>query len=121
MGAMSRNKGKSGELEFAKELTWILKCEAERGRQYHGRQDAPDVHTDLDGIHIEVKRVEVLSLYPAMDQAVADAGTDVPMVAHRRNRKPWLLIIRMSDLAEFVRRIKDRLPGEEDDRTLSDS
>ena len=115
MGGKSRWKGQDGEREFAKELTWILDCIAERGRQYHGRQDAPDVHTDLDGIHFEIKRTEALSLYPAMDQAIGDAGTDVPVVAHRRNNKPWLLIIQMKDLAEFVKRVKDRLPGERND------
>ena len=115
MGGKSRWKGQDGEREFAKELTWILDCIAERGRQYHGRQDAPDVHTDLDGIHFEVKRTEALSLYPAMDQAIGDSGTDVPVVAHRRNNKPWLLIIQMKDLVEFIRRVKDRLPGESED------
>ncbi len=109
MGAMSRNKGKNGELEFAKELTWLLECETCRGRQYHGRQDAPDVHTDIEGIHFEVKRVESLSLYPAMEQAAGDSGTAVPVVAHRRNRKEWLLIIRMKDLPEFIRKVKDKL------------
>jgi len=121
MGAMQRNKGKGGELEFSKQLTWILDCDAERGRQYHGRQDAPDVHTDLDGIHFEVKRCESLSLYPAMEQAIGDAGTDVPVVAHRRNHRDWLLIIRMKDLPRFIRLTKDRLQGERDDRTPPDS
>lgn len=109
MGSMQRNKGKNGELEFAKELTWLLDCETCRGRQYHGRQDAPDVYTDLEGVHIEVKRTEALSLYTAMEQAIGDAGSDVPVVAHRRNHKDWLLIIRLKDLPEFIRKLKDRL------------
>lgn len=109
IGRKSRNKGKSGELELSKELTWQVDCEACRGRQYHGRQDAPDVHTDICGIHFECKRTESLSLYPAMEQAIADAGDSIPVVAHRRNGKKWLLVIRLSDLAAFVRNLKDRV------------
>ena len=106
----SRNKGKSGELEFSKELTWIFDCEACRGRQHHGRQDAPDVYTDLEGIHFEVKRTETLSLYAAMKQAIDDAGTNVPVVAHRRNHREWLLVLRMSDLTRLIELLKDKVP-----------
>lgn len=106
MGRMQRNKGKAGELEFAHELTWTLDCEACRGRQYHGRQDAPDVHTDIKGVHFEVKRTEALSLYTAMQQAEEDSGGDVPVVAHRRNNRPWLLVLRLDDLPRFVDLVK---------------
>lgn len=108
-GRMSRNKGKSGELEFAHELTWQIECEACRGRQYHGRQDAPDVHTDIEGIHFEVKRTESLSLYSAMEQAMADAGLAIPVVAHRRNDRDWLLVLRLDDLARFVKELQGRV------------
>ena len=105
----SRNKGKSGELEFARELTWTFDCEACRGRQHHGRQDAPDVYTDLEGVHFEVKRTESLSLYAAMEQAINDAGDNIPVVAHRRNHKEWLVVLKLKDVPEFIRRVKGRI------------
>lgn len=108
-GRMSRNKGKQGEREFAKELTWVLDCMACRGRQYHGRQDAPDVYTDIEGVHFEVKRTESLSLYTAMKQACDDAGDAVPVVAHRRNDREWLLVLRLGDLPDFIKVLKERV------------
>ena len=109
MGRMQRNKGKRGELEFSKELTWTFDCTACRGRQYHGRQDAPDVYTDIEGIHFEVKRTESLSLYAAMGQAIEDAGDSIPVLAHRRNNKEWLVVVQLKDLPEFLRRVKEHL------------
>lgn len=99
---MSRNKGKEGEREFARELTWILDCEAYRGRQFHGREDAPDVKTTIAGVHFEVKRTEAVSIYRAMEQAEADAGEQIPVVAHRRNNKPWLVVVKLSDLVDLL-------------------
>ncbi len=104
-GRKSRTKGQEGEREFARELTWVLDVEAHRGRQFHGGQDAPDVKTTLEGVHFEVKRCEALSLYKAMEQAIGDAESDVPVVAHRRNNQEWLLVLRMKDLPELVRLI----------------
>ena len=102
MGRMSRNKGKVGELEFAKELMKVIPCKAHRGRQFHGRDDAPDVQTDIEGVHFEVKRTETLSLYRAMKQAADDAGEAIPVVAHRRNNKDWLVVVRLADLPKLV-------------------
>jgi len=104
-GSRSRDKGQRGEREFAAELSRVLGCEAHRGRQYHGGQDAPDVKTDLEGVHWEVKRCESLSLYPAMEQAVGDAGEDVPVVAHRRNNRKWLVVLELDDLPRLVKMI----------------
>jgi hypothetical protein len=42
--------------------------------------------------------VEALSLYPAMEQAIRDADEGkIPVVAHRRNHKEWLVIMRLDD------------------------
>ena len=70
---MSRDKGKVGERELASELRRLFGIDARRGVQYCGGTDSPDVVTDLP-IHCEVKRIERLSLYPAMKQATEDAG-----------------------------------------------
>jgi len=99
---MSKNKGKVGERELAAELRRLFGIDARRGVQYQGGKDSPDVITDLP-IHCEVKRTERLSLYPAMRQAVSDAGANkVPVVFHRQNREDWLAIIRLNDLPELI-------------------
>ena len=73
--------------------------DARRGRQYAGHPEAPDVVTELDEwFHAEVKRVEALNVNKAMEKAEADCGEGrVPYVAHRRNRKPWLVTLRACD------------------------
>ena len=101
-GRRSRNKGARGELEFAHEMTRIYGIEARRGRQYHGGPGTPDVVVDLPKVHFEVKRTETLSLYKAMEQAIADAGEDVPVVVHRRNHKDWLVVVRLEDLGRLA-------------------
>lgn len=99
MAKMSRDKGKVGEREFAA-LLRKLGVEARRGVQFQGGTDSPDVVHSLEGLHFEVKRTERLSLYDAYDQAAADAKEhEVPVVAHRKNRRQWLVIM---DAEEFI-------------------
>ena len=102
MGARSLRKGKRGELEAAAELRRLFGVEARRGRQYCGADDAPDVQTAIAGVHVEVKRVEALRLYPALGQAAADAGENVPVVLHRANQQPWVAIVRLEDLPKLA-------------------
>jgi hypothetical protein len=102
MGAKSRRKGCRGELEAAAELGRLFHVEAHRGRQYQGSADSPDVQAAIPGVHFEVKRVEALRLYPALEQAVADAGDNVPVVLHRANQKPWVAIVRLDDLPKLA-------------------
>jgi len=98
MGLMSRNKGKAGEREAAAELRRLFGVEARRGRQYQGGDESPDVIADIPGVHIEVKRAEALRLYPALKQAIEDAGDNIPVILHRANRQPWVAIVRLDDL-----------------------
>ena len=110
MGKMSLMKGKVGERELAGELRRLFGIEARRGVQYHGGAGSPDVVADIPGVHIEVKRTERLSLYPAMKQAVGDAGENkIPIVFHRQNREEWVAIIRLNDLPELVERLSDAM------------
>jgi hypothetical protein len=101
-GLRSRNKGKSGEREAAKELARLFRCEAERGRQYQGGDDSPDVRTSIPKLHIEVKRQESLRLYAALEQAASESGGGVPVVLHRQNNKPWVAVVRLDDLPELA-------------------
>ncbi len=98
MGRHSLNKGKRGEREAAAEIRKIFGTDASRGRQYQGGDDSPDINTGITDVHFEVKRVESLRLYPAMEQAKNDAGPKLPVVLHRKNSKPWLAIVRLEDL-----------------------
>ena len=102
MGAKSRRKGQRGELEAAAEIRRLFGTEARRGRQYRGSDESPDVMVGIPDVHVEVKRTEALRLYEAVAQAVEDAGTKVPVVLHRANRRPWVAIVRLDDLPRLA-------------------
>ena len=102
MGMRSRRKGKRGELEAAAEIRRLLRTEAHRGRQFCGSDESPDVVTDIENVHLEVKRAETLRLYDALDQAIADAGNRIPVVLHRANQRPWVAIVRLDDLPQLA-------------------
>lgn len=105
MGRMSRQKGKRGEREAAAELGELLGVDARRGVQFQGGPDSPDVVLEGVNIHVEAKRVESLQLYPAIEQARSDAGANVPIVWHRRNGKPSVVIVETSKLLELAREV----------------
>ena len=102
MGAKSKRKGCRGELEAAAELRRLFRVEACRGRQFCGSEQSPDVRVAIPGLHFEVKRREGLRLYPSLQQAIADAGDNVPVVLHRANQKPWVAIVRLDDLPRLA-------------------
>jgi len=102
MGGKSRRKGCRGELEAAAELRRLFRVEAHRGRQYCGTDESPDVQAAITGVHFEVKRMEALRLYQAVEQAVEDAGQNVPVVLHRANQEPWVAIVRLEDLPRLA-------------------
>lgn len=104
-GRKSLRKGKGGEREGAKALLQAVGIDAKRGRQFKGGPESPDIVTNVPGVFFEAKRRETLSLYAAVEKAAADAGDNLPVVIHRRNRKPWLSIIRLDDLAGLVVRL----------------
>ena len=109
MGKFSRDKGKRGELELARNLRELGFPNAHRSRQYCGSASSADV-LGLSGIHAEVKRTETLSLYKAYEQAVRDAvdSKDMPAVFHRRNGKPWLVILALEDWVQLYQNYIDR-------------
>jgi Holliday junction resolvase len=100
-------KGKRGEREFAAVLRDSFGLDARRGVQYQGSIDSPDVVGGWQGTHPEVKRVENLDINDAVQQAVRDAGVQIPYVAHRKNNCPWLITLRVDDLAAFMQRMKE--------------
>lgn len=92
----SRAKGANGEREWRDQLL-AHGIEARRGQQFSGLGDSPDVVADTPGWHPEVKRVEALNIEKAMEQAINDAKGKRPYVAHRKNKKPWLVTIKAED------------------------
>ena len=105
-GKMSRDKGKRGERELAKYLREQGWPEARRTAQYCGSAGDADLADAIPNVHIEAKRTEKLSLYQAMQQASDDAlDGEIPTVFHRRNRKDWLVVVRLDDLPAFAERV----------------
>ena len=99
----SKQKGKRGELE------WAAYCrqqgyDCRRTAQYCGNTgDASDV-VGLPGIHQEVKRVEHLNIYEAIEQAERDKKDfEIPIVAHRKNRFPWIVTMKAEDWFKIYR------------------
>ena len=109
MGLMSRNKGKRGEREAAAEIRRIFHTEASRGRQFAGSDDSPDIRTSIPHVHFEVKRAESLRLYSALEQAIGDAGENIPVVLHKQNHQPWVAIVRLDDLPNLATQLHQTL------------
>ncbi len=87
----SREKGKRGERQWRDELR-ENGFAARRGQQFSGSAESPDVVCEqLSWIHFEVKAVERLNIEDAMDQARRDGTGKVPILAHKRNFRPWLV------------------------------
>jgi len=106
MTAMSRRKGANGE----RELTTLLR---ERLGNLPGlcrnldqvRDGGCDIR--LPGYAIEVKRAErFLSAWIA--QAEAQAGSDVPVVAWRRNGGRWRCLL-VLDVDGFCEQVRERI------------
>lgn len=95
-GRGSRKKGQNGELELARILRDQYGYDVHRGYTFHNESDC----VGLDGIHIEVKRREKISIYEWMEQAIEEAKKrmdGLPVVFFRKNRKEWLVTMRLED------------------------
>lgn len=104
MGRSSQRKGAAGE----RELAAILRergYDCQRGGSL-SFGEIPDV-VGLPGVHVEVKRVEKLNVGEAMEQAIRDSERmldGIPALFHRRNRKPWLVTMRLEDWLSLYQR-----------------
>lgn len=105
IGKRSKMKGKRGEREVAN----ILKAHghnARRTAQYCGSTgDASDV-IGLDGYHIEVKNVERLNLWKAIEQSRHDAmeagKNEVPVVVFKRSREKWQICLPFEEFLKIL-------------------
>lgn len=104
----SCQKGKRVEREFRDLLRNAGYSSARRGRQYSGSPESPDVVcSELRQFHFEVKGVEKLNLWEAVEQAVKDSSIGIlPVVAHKKNGKGWLMTMAFEDWRSLVKAAK---------------
>lgn len=104
MGKSSRDKGKRGERELVQVLHQLGFATVRRSQQYCGTADSADL-VGLPGVHIECKRCEQLSLYRALAQSIDDSAdvADMPVVMHRRNGHPWVVVSQLNDWVKLYR------------------
>ena len=104
----SKRKGNAGELELLHllEERGILCRRNEQGifADFRGGKGNPDLQARIGGhdYHIECKRTERFSLYPALEQAQRDAVNMTPVVMHRQNRKEWVCILSLEDFLRLT-------------------
>ena len=108
MGKSSQRKGRAGELE----LVGVLHDHGIPARPGDAVSygNTPDV-VGVPGIHVECKRVERLNLDAAIDQAIRDGERfcdGLPAVFHRKNRRSWLVTMRLDDWAALYKRKEGR-------------
>jgi hypothetical protein len=100
MGAMSRDKGKAGEREVAREISLLTGWNVRRKvRQLDGESDLEGV----PGWSVEVKRHAValpgdIAAWwkQAHDQAVSSGPAEVPVLFFRANGRKWRAVFPLS-------------------------
>lgn len=103
----SRQKGKRGEAEWRDVLRAAGWTEARRGQQFRGGPDSPDVMCGPRLTHCEVKVREQHNPWAHIAQAEAEAATGcMPYVAMKKNRKPWLVVLRAEDFLMLLRNLE---------------
>ena len=108
MSASQRRKGAHGERELVNLLRDRLGDLPGLCRNLEqSRSGGADIL--LPGYAIEVKRAErFLSAW--IEQAEREAGDCLPVVAWRRNGKPWRCLL-VLDVDQFAEAVRGRLPG----------
>lgn len=101
MSRMSRNKGARGELAVI-ELAKAHGFTAVRSRS-GGGQALSDI-VGIPGFALESKWVERESVRQWFEQAAENCGTDVPVVAHKRNHGRWLATLELDELLALIAR-----------------
>jgi len=110
-GKTSQRKGANGERELATRLR-EEGFQVRRGQVFNHESDL----IGLEGILPEVKRVEKLNVWEAINQAIREAikrKDGIPILFHRRNKtgmkdkyEDWLVTMRFEDWVEFYRKWK---------------
>lgn len=112
MAINSRAKGKRSELALAKLLRETYGFEnARRSAQYCGANGDADIVGAFEGFHLEAKNVQRLNLEAAYEQSKSDAAAEserkghyiVPIVVHKKDRKPWMVTMSLDDFIKMYR------------------
>lgn len=114
MAVNSKQKGARFERELASKFR-EHGYEARRTAQYCGNTgDASDV-VGLEGIHIEAKHQERMSLYDWMDQAKRDSKNtgNLPVVFHKKNHAEILVTMQFDTFMELYKEWELSKAGEE--------
>lgn len=102
----SRQKGCRGEREW-RDFLRSQGFTARRGQQFAGGTEAPDVICEEMELtfHPEVKFVENLNVYKAIDQAIRDCPQGkLRYVAHRKKRKDWLVTMPANEWIVLIKK-----------------
>lgn len=111
LGRYAKNKGKRGEREIARLLKAHGFDNARRTSQYCGKTgDASDV-VGLPGYHVEVKYVEKLNIWKAVEQAANDAKEHwdrnheyvEPVVFYRKKGIDWRVSVDAEHFLDLVK------------------
>jgi hypothetical protein len=98
-----KSKGTRGEKEIRdllREEWGYVKANRNLGS---GAQGGGDIIEAIPGVNIEVKRVEKLNIWKALNQSeLAASPTDIPAVFFRRNRSTWYAALPLSDFLGLV-------------------
>ncbi|MDP2652198.1 MAG: hypothetical protein Q8O94_03610 [bacterium] len=104
-GKASRSKGQVGERELRDIINATLGTEI--GRELSQVRDG-GADLILGDYYIECKRQETLHIGDWCHQAEKAAeGRGKPVVAYRRSREPWRIVLRIEDFLELL---KERCP-----------
>jgi len=101
-GRTSRNKGAAAEREVAKIIGDRLGIKMNRTPLSGGMDWKGDI-VGWDGMHVEVKRCEKLSLPAWCRQAEGDCPEGaVPLVVYRSSREPWRVVLHLDALLDLM-------------------
>ncbi len=113
MGAMSRRKGAAAEVDVVNYLRQHGYPDARRYLAGDGRQ--PGDIDAIPGVSLEVKNQAEIELAAWVDQAVAEARSNLPVVVAKRRGRPdpgdWYAVLRFSDLVELLGIDQARVPA----------
>lgn len=110
----ARQKGNAGEREWAKILNEKFGVKYHRTPLSGGMDLKGDIQrtygsppSRIDDFHWEVKRVEKLNVWKAMEQATRDCRNKIPTVAHRKNNSQWLVTLEAEDFLNIVKELEE--------------
>ena len=97
----SKQKGNRAERALADTLSEMTGLTVRRNLQSRdGGSNNPDI-AGIEGLHIEVKHVEKLNIWNALEQALTDCKGAIPVVFFKRNRTPWNIAVQLDYTEAF--------------------